>query len=267
MHFLFPCDPLNPRAPDDMFADQMRALEAAGFSTSLCSDEVIEGARGLAGIPPGSSVVYRGWMLNAEEYGRLAAAIESSGATPFTSVSEYLAAHHLPNWYPLISESTPETRIFPKTADMRQELTKLRWGAFFVKDYVKSLKTSIGSIIYDPAQIENVMAEMEKIRGEIEGGICVRRVEDFLPESERRYFVLNRQPHAPDASGGIPEAVLTCAGRIPSKFYSVDVITRRDGVLRIVEIGDGQVSDLVGWSPEQFARMWAHSLASPPARA
>jgi hypothetical protein len=47
-----------------------------------------------------------------------------------------------------------------------------------------------------------------------------------------------------------------------SPFFSVDVALREDGVARIVEIGDGQVSDLVGWSPERFAEMWRASPSS-----
>ena len=104
--------------------------------------------------------------------------------------------------------------------------------------------------------ITEVLAEMQKYRGEIEGGICVRRVEDLLPETERRYFVLQGIPHSPEPSVEIPEVVCRCAERIPSKFFSVDAATRSDGVLRVVEIGDGQVSDLTGWSAERFAEMW-----------
>jgi hypothetical protein len=36
----------------------------------------------------------------------------------------------------------------------------------------------------------------------------------------------------------------------------VDVVQRADRVWRVVEIGDGQVSDLVGWTPDQFATCW-----------
>ena len=39
-------------------------------------------------------------------------------------------------------------------------------------------------------------------------------------------------------------------------FFSVDVATRADGILRVVEIGDGQVSDLVGWESARFAELW-----------
>ena len=31
---------------------------------------------------------------------------------------------------------------------------------------------------------------------------------------------------------------------------------RSDGVQRIVEIGDKQVSDLVGWTAERFVQLW-----------
>jgi hypothetical protein len=57
----------------------------------------------------------------------------------------------------------------------------------------------------------------------------------------------------------IPEPVVFCADAIPSPFFSVDVARREDGVERVVEIGDGQVSDLVGWSVEQFVEIWSEA--------
>ena len=86
----------------------------------------------------------------------------------------------------------------------------------------------------------------------------MRQVENFLPDTERRYFVFNGKPHAPTSE--VPEIVHQCASRVKSRFFSVDVIQRADGKLRIVEIGDGQVSDLVGWTPENFAKALAHSF-------
>jgi hypothetical protein len=156
----------------------------------------------------------------------------------------------------LISDFTPETRIFPITADLEAELRALGWDQFFIKDYVKSLKTSRGSILNDPAEITEVVAEMKRIRGEIEGGICVRRVEDFIRDSELRYFVLRQKAFGADEKP-VPPIVQHVAGKIPSPFYSIDVIRRKDGVLRVVEIGDGQVSDLVGWPDNIFADVCA----------
>jgi hypothetical protein len=198
-------------------------------------------------------------MVKGEEYAALARAIEQSGANAFTSPQQYLASHHLPNWYPLLSDLTPETRVFPAEADIVAELQALDWGLYFLKDYVKSLKTARGSIVREPAEALAVIAEMREYRGEIEGGICVRRVEEFVPESERRYFALLGVGYAASEGAAVPAIVQRCAQRLPSKFFSVDVAERADGVLRVVEVGDGQVSDLVGWSPEAFANMWVRA--------
>jgi hypothetical protein len=259
VHFLFPSHPLKPPVIDEMFSEQRTSLGGKGFSTSLCHDSAVQKGRPLRDIPAGSTVIYRGWMHTAEEYGRLVNAVTNASATMLTSPASYIAAHHLPNWYPLIAPLTPETRVFPRTADLESELRALNWDAFFIKDYVKSLKTSRGAIIHDPAEIHAVAAEMEQFRGQIEGGFCVRRVESFIADSEKRYFVLDGKPFA--AGGGqVPEIVNQVVRLLPLRFFSVDVVSRSDGVLRIVEIGDGQVSDLVGWSAEEFAAMWVAAI-------
>ena len=256
-HFLFPAG-RSPDVPDETFAGQHAALTVAGFSASVCSDRPLVAGGPLPGVPAGAVVVYRGWMATADEYARLVRAIAGGGATPLTSEREYLAAHHLPNWYPRLADLTPETRVFPADADLVAELRVLDWGAYFLKDYVKSLKSGRGSVVTDPADAPAVVEELREYRGRIEGGVCVRRVEAFVPDTERRYFVRRGVGHAADG-GPIPDVVRECAGRIASPFFSVDVVRRRDGVLRVIEIGDGQVSDLVGWSVEAFTALWAAS--------
>jgi hypothetical protein len=157
-HFIFPSHPLRPAIVEEMFAGQLPALRGAGFTASLCPDSTIRDGKPLRGVPASATVVYRGWMLNASEYERLLGAITAASATPLTSLSSYLAAHHLPNWYPLIAEFTPETRVIPLAADVEVELRGLGWEAFFVKDYVKSLKTERGAIIRDPSEIGELVA-------------------------------------------------------------------------------------------------------------
>lgn len=254
-HFLFPSHPLKASVIDEMFAEQAAGLTDAGFTTSPCSDAMIAGERPMRPIPSASEVVYRGWMLNGDDYQRLHNAIVAANGRPITTPHQYLAAHHLPNWYPLVAEFTPETRVFPADADLERELRALAWPAFFIKDYVKSLKTSVGSIVRDPATIGTVVEEMKHFRGEIEGGFCVRRVEEFVAATERRLFVLDGHVFAPDDQP-VPPFVSAIATRIPNRFFSIDVIQRRDGAWRVVELGDGQVSDLVGWSVSRFAEMW-----------
>src|ERR1041385_4137630 len=253
MHLLYPSNPLRARQPDDQYASEVDAVHAAGLEFSLFSLESFQAGefRPIPPLPSSATILYRGWMLATDEYASLVNSIKGAGANPFTDLTAYLASHQLPNWYPKIADLTPQTRIFPAGCDLQSELRALGWPEFFIKDYVKSLKTSSGSRISKLEQVEDLVAKMKQFRGSIEGGFCVRRVQDFLAETERRFFVINGAPYA--QAGEIPEIVHEAAKRLPNRFYSVDVIKRRDGAFRIVEIGDGQVSDLVGWTPERFA--------------
>ena len=262
IHLLYPSDPLRASKPDDQFAAEVDAIRANGFEASIFSLEDFQGGefRPVPALPSGKDILYRGWMLSASEYETLVSNLIQSRARPVTSLENYLASHHLPNWYPSIFDLTPETRIFPADCDLETELRALAWPEFFIKDYVKSLKTSVGSRISKPEQVPAVVADMKRFRGVIEGGFCVRRVESFLPETERRYFILDGVAYAP--SGSVPPIVHECAKRLKNRFYSVDVVQRTDGQLRVVEVGDGQVSDLVGWTPEAFASILAEHFGS-----
>ena len=257
MHLLYPSNPLRARQPDDQFSAEVGAVRDAGFAVSVFSMETFQAGEfhPIPELPSGAEVLYRGWMMSTAEYESLVSGIARFKAHPFTSLQNYLTSHHLPNWYPRISDLTPETRIFPPDCNLESELRALAWPEYFIKDYVKSLKTSVGSRITRPEQAAAVIADMQRFRGVIEGGFCIRRVESFITDTERRYFVLNGI--ACSADGRIPGIVQECAKRFESRFYSVDVVQRIDDQLRIVEVGDGQVSDLVGWRPEQFAKLLA----------
>jgi hypothetical protein len=259
--FLFPSDYFRSTLVDEMYLSEATAFQQAGFQVAVISLESLSSdspqIRPL--LTPNANVIYRGWMLTASDYQKLVTAVSQAGACIHTSRVDYLATHYLPNWYHYIKDLTPETHFYHTNGDLESELGKLGWDRFFIKDYVKSLKTSMGSIISHPAEIKLVMSEMHKFRGTIEGGICVRRVEDFIPTSEQRYFVIDGKVFGADPTAIIPAIALECAGRIKSRFFSIDTIDRQDGVKRIVEIGDGQVSGLVGWSIERFVEI-CHSF-------
>jgi hypothetical protein len=253
VHILYPASPLRAKQPDEQFSSEVEAVRAVGFNISLFSLEDFQNGdfRTFPPLPSVSEILYRGWMLSTDEYERLVTSVSGIGAKLAVDRATYLASHYLPQWYPQLADLTPETRIYPPDCDLESELRLLNWPAFFIKDYVKSLKTSVGSCITKAEQVSAVVADMRRFRGVIEGGFCVRRVENFMADTESRYFVLDGVPHAPE--GNVPPIVHECAKRLTSRFYSVDVVRRADGQLRIVEIGDGQVSDLVGWTPGQFA--------------
>ena len=152
VHFLYPSDPLRIKQCDEFYAAEFDAVKAAGFGASVFSLEEFQAGsfRTFPNLPADATVIYRGWMLSPADYENLVSVISQSGARSLTDAKSYLSTHHLPNWYPLISEFTPETRVFPANADIATELRSLGCNEFFIKDYVKSLKTSIGSRISTP---------------------------------------------------------------------------------------------------------------------
>ncbi len=198
-------------------------------------------------------MLYRGWMLRVPDYFRLVQEIESAGARALIDADRYRLCHHLPEWYPLVSEFTAETVVLEDQSDYVAALSHLAWEGYFVKDFVKSLSTGEGSLVSSPSQVGAVVEQLRKYRGSIEGGVCVRRAQRFRPGSERRFFVLCGKAHSADEH--IPQVVQECAKRIASPFFTVDTATLTDGQVVVVELGDGQVSDRKEWPAERFAQM------------
>jgi hypothetical protein len=260
VHLLYPSSPLRARQPDEQFAAEVNAVRQVGFEVSLFSlEEFQNGEFPISSpLPKKAEILYRGWMLSEKEYALLEESIAKEGSRLAINCAAYLNNHHLPNWYPSLADLTPETRIFPPDCNLETELKALGWSEFFIKDFVKSLKTSVGSHISKPEQVTALIADMRRFRGVIERGFCVRRFENFLPNTEQRFFVIDGISHS--ANGDVPTIVNECAKRLQSRFYSVDVIQRADNQTRIVEVGDGQVSDLVGWNPEEFAAILAKQI-------
>ena len=258
MRLLYPSAPFAIRRPDDHYAEECQAALEAGIDVALFSFEDFESGRLKVSLPlePGEEVLYRGWMLTPDRYAALVAELRKMGARELTSPAEYQRCHHLPEWYPLLVGHTSETLVLKGDSDFSQELAGLDWPGYFIKDYVKSLNTGSGSLVGSPEEIAPLVKLMLQYRGQIEGGICVRRREDYLEDTEQRYFVFQGQAYSPNAV--IPELVTMCAGLIDSPFFSVDVALRSDGELRVIELGDGQVSDRKEWSVERFVEMLAH---------
>jgi hypothetical protein len=277
-YFLFPSDPLNKRKIDEAFQDQAKAVTDAGYGYAIVNleEDTIFSPRAVT--PLGQDrIIYRGWMLNSDEYTKLEGLVDIYGGTLATCREIYYYTHHIPNWHVMLSDMTAETLVFPiETIDFddtdelwdrffERNLKRTGWRECFVKDYVKSLKTAGGSMVRNAADLRRVVEEMAKFRGTIEGGLCIRQFEEYIPQTEVRFFVVNGKVFAPKVDLNIRVmademySVLAneVAGRITSPFFSVDIAMRSDFVPRVVECGDGQVSDLVGWTPEEFAKIWA----------
>jgi hypothetical protein len=194
-------------------------------------------------------------MLDRTEYTKMVDAIYAAGATPFTSLGEYFLCHHLPNWYQYVHDLTMKTVMFPSDCDIETEVYNLKWGPVFIKDYVKSNNSTLGSVAMRPEDAPAIVEKLVKYRGAIEGGLCVR---EYMPVTdEHRVFVRDGEFYF---RMGIPhdylQLVMEVRKRIFCPFYSIDIGTNRHGKAIVIEVGDGQVSDLKEWTPDRFPRIW-----------
>jgi hypothetical protein len=239
MNIIYPADYFNRGQVDEMFQLEANAFKEAGANIYVMGKAV-----------PSGEYVYRGWMLTDIEYDEFVADLAKYNATLITSKEQYLSAHHLPNWYEKMKDLTPET-ITTDVDGLDKALAETEWKDFFVKDFVKSLTTQRGSIATSKQEVKEIVADLDSRKGLV-GGICLRKIHDFKKDSEIRYFSYQGKILTP--TDNIPEIVKVVQSKIDLPFYSIDIIDDTDGKKWLVEIGDGQVSDLKSpWDHEVFA--------------
>jgi len=254
LRFVFPCMPYTMGTVEPMFEEQREAARERGFETSLLSYEDLHQEQRVWVRPPGhpdETVVLRGWMLSPADY----ALIEQRDWQLLTSAHQYSQCHFMGGWVEALRGFTPDTVELACEQEPVQELLA-RWGQAFVKDSVKSYSAEGLPIVSSWDELVALKQKMDLYRGRDEDVLFFRQVESLEVDSELRLFVLHGIVHHPNAPLPARQLGEQVASRIDAPFYSVDVIRRSDGVWRVVELGDGQVSDLKEWTPQQFFSIW-----------
>jgi len=165
MRILYPSNPLQVREPDELYAEEYQVAVGSGFGVSLFSYEEFTAGTFCARptISGGDTILYRGWMVTPAQYGHLCRDVSDCGAEMLTSPEHYELCHHLPRWYPILAEFTPETCFFREADDVAARLRGLSWTDCFLKDYAKSLAIGDGSLVTDMARIPGGNSENEKV--------------------------------------------------------------------------------------------------------
>ncbi|MGK5556819.1 ATP-grasp domain-containing protein [Actinomadura kijaniata] len=127
-----------------------------------------------------------------------------------------------------------------------------------MKDYVKSRKHEWDEACYVPdvknlTRLRAVVSKMVALQGEfLAGGVVIREFERFDGAGESRVWWVDGEavlvgPH-PDSPETLPDPDLTAVApavrALGCRFITTDLALRSDGEWRVVEVGDGQVSDL-----------------------
>jgi len=274
---LFPSDVLEPRKVDAHFRSEARAARAIDAELRrIDHDAALAGdmTAALAAFAdaPSDSLVYRGWMIPPERYRALEEALGERGASLRTDAGRFAATHHLPNWYSSAAGHTAESAwsIGSGIDGFVDALGRLGSGAAVLKDYSKSEKAYWDEAMFIPdvGDIDAARAVAERFRelrdDAFDGGFVVRRFEQYEPGECRTWWVdgecalVTAHPDTPDDPGpAVDVAEVPRLTAVPSAFFTMDVAREQGtGRLRIVEIGDGQVSDRpTSTDVEMFIRM------------
>lgn len=262
---------LRPRRADEHFAAEAALAAELGAPTALIDHDALtggDGDRAVSRVPAGlGKASYRGWMLSGDQYACLHRALAQRGVDLVTAPEQYRAAHELPGWHGTFAELTPASRWIPlrageepSTEALLAAVGELPPGPGMVKDYVKSRKAEPEAFfiedLADAAAVRKVAACFVERQGpDLAGGLVLRTFEDFAGPGERASearvwwvrgepVLVGPHPDQPDTVvrpdlSGVVEAVQA----LGCPFVTTDLAQRKDGRWRVVEVGDGQVSD------------------------
>lgn len=256
--FVYPADYFKPHSVDPHYRAEAEAFQARSQAVSTWDGQLLRPAP-----VAGTRLLYRGWMLSATEYTQLYSHWANLGYMLKTTPEDYGLCHYLHRWYHSLQTLTPETDFIEAGKDALDVLTatltvrlQQGWPAGFIKDAVKALKTAKGSRVDTPEDALRWFEEMKHYRQTLEWPLCLRAWEHWQISTERRYFVYQEQLLAPPLwrDTEIPALIERVMLAIDSPFYTLDVVKNEEGQWRLVELGDGQVSDAKGWEADDFAQ-------------
>lgn len=267
---LFCVDPLHPRRVDPHYAREAAAVRDHYGETALLDHDALR--RGdveaaIRAVPADLGPVwYRGWMVTGPEYAAMAAVLKRRGTVLLTHPDDYTRAHELPGWHDTFAGLTPHSVWRPLSPGqdpgdlnaLAELVRPLRGGPGIVKDYVKSRKHEWDEACFVPdvknlARLRDTAAKMIALQEEyLAGGLVVREFESYDGEGEARVWWVDGEPALvgphPDTPGVEPDpeldAVAHAVRALGCRFITTDLARRTDGEWRVVEVGDGQVSDL-----------------------
>ncbi|MGW4369430.1 ATP-grasp domain-containing protein [Nocardia takedensis] len=266
-------DPLAPRRTDPHFAADIEAARALGAAVGLIDHDLLlagDAAAAVRGVPRDLGPAwYRGWMIPSSAYAALAHSLSERGTPLVVDAAAYRTAHELPGWYDTLAELTPASRWLvtapnhtPAPEALADLAAPLGPGAGIVKDYVKSAKHAWATACYipdltDTPGMHRVVSAFVAEQGDhLAGGLVLRTFEHFGAGRDRapeaRVWWLDGTPVLvgahPDTPNDHPiprlDEVARRVARLPARFVTTDLALRADGIWRVVEVGDGQVSDL-----------------------
>jgi hypothetical protein len=261
---LFPRDLLQPRRADQHFRSEAAAARDLDLDVQLIDHDAvvagdIQGALSALAASDGA-YLYRGWMIPPNQYRTMAQACTERGVSLVTSGDDFTSAHHLPRWYPAMSTATPESAWTDSDDldDFVSAIAEFSGGPLVIKDFSKSEKHYWDEAMFIPdatdlTHARAVGSRFLELRGSaFDTGFVVRRFEPLDATEARTWWrdgrcvLVTPHPDTPDDTPPEPDldALAPLIASLDLPFVTVDIaINNNTGAPRVVELGDGQVSD------------------------
>ena len=295
MQLVYCCDPADIRQPDDAYQPEAAAADGLHIPAALVSFEALvhdqDAAKAVRRVPEHDTPVlalYRGWMLTPKQYGLLYDALLGRRLRLINDPAAYRHCHYLPESYAVIEPHTPKsvwlrTKASPSMDAIMDLLRPVGSSPVVVKDFVKSRKHEWSEACFIPSaadrgQVERVVRRFIELQGDdLAKGLVFREFVKFEPLTHhsksgmpltkefRLFFLAGKLVFSTnyweegDYAGLTPpvDQFVEVAGKVQSRFFTMDVAKRTDGEWMIVELGDGQVA---GLPDNADVRQFYHSL-------
>lgn len=252
---------LGSKNVDDAFFEESRISHNLGYDIGIINldDERIyyDGTMILTEHDfTGKKILYRGWMLNSDEYHTLERLIQRRNGELYTSFEQYSTAHYLPNWVKTLSDHTAQTKFYPNPVNIDYVLKDLpEWNGFFLKDAVKSYYGYHQA--HSKMELPHVLDHLVNYE-DLQKGLVVREKSYALAQgtTEIRCWWINGEwviaKHPQHSEISLPNHISSeLLDDLNEKFKSlnvdfitVDLYWDSTEEWKIIEIGDGQVSGL-----------------------
>lgn len=258
----------DQRAEDRFELDALAAEELGIEAYAIPLDPVVNGdpERALRRLPraDGRRWLYRGWMLDEDEYTSLHEAIADRGEEMVVDPESFALTTYVPNYHPLLGDRTAPAR-WAEGEDIREawELAaELGPPPWIVKDHVKSAKELWHRACFVPEgatyeEFAEVCEQLLSARGDrFERGFVVKKFLDLatLPgwtpeqrrvtDEHRLVFWEGRlvafAPYLDVDSRLSDPGQFAYLGRVvDSPFFTADVARLASGGYTVIELNDG----------------------------
>lgn len=274
---LFPADSLERAEVERDFRAQWDAARSASFQTEIfdfdglkCGEDIERVLRRVPEADEATTLIYRGWMLPANEYTRLADGLKERGWQMINDARAYEFAHHAPENYEVWRDFLPLTKWIERArfdgekeidfAPIYQVARSFGEGALIVKDWVKSQKHEWAQACFipnasDEREVSRVVSRFLELTGEnLTGGLVFRRFENLRAGEWRSFWLdgellsLSPNPKGDEMPDMAP--IIERAKKCPARFFSLDWAQKESGEWMMIEMGDGGVSGLAASEDE-----------------